>query len=133
MSENQIPPTIENPSQARTWNMLCHLSALSGFVIPFGNFLGPLLIWQIKKDEIPSVEIHGKSALNFQITFFIFALVLGMVGAVTCLLTFGLSLILFIPIFFSITVVSIIFPIIAAVKANSGEIYKYPISFELIK
>jgi len=61
--------------------MLCHLSALAGFVIPFGNILGPLLVWQIKKNEIPSVEAHGKAALNFQITVTIAALI-GMVVAI---------------------------------------------------
>jgi uncharacterized protein len=84
MSENQAqaPPPIQPPppislptpppnpeSQARTWNMLCHLSVLSVFIgIPLGNILGPLLVWQIKKNEFPSVDVHGKSALNFQIT-----------------------------------------------------------------
>jgi uncharacterized Tic20 family protein len=61
------PPSPE--SQARMWNMLCHLSALAGFIgIPFGNILGPLIVWQIKKNEFPSVDVHGKAALNFQIT-----------------------------------------------------------------
>ena len=76
MPENptQAPPPVQPPppappatpppspeSQARTWNMLCHLSALACFVFPFGNLLGPLLVWQIKKNEFPSVDIHGKS------------------------------------------------------------------------
>src|ERR1035438_7123864 len=65
------PPPASPESQARMWNMLCHLSALAGFVIPFGNILGPLIIWQIKKNEFPSVDIHGKAALNFQITVII--------------------------------------------------------------
>src|SRR2546422_1052191 len=62
-------------SQERTWNMLCHLSALAGFVVPLGNILGPLLVWQIKKNEVPSVEAHGKESLNFQISMFIYAVV----------------------------------------------------------
>src|SRR5437879_6046718 len=67
---NAAPPVPPNPdSQARTWNMLCHLSALSAYIgIPFGQILGPLIVWQLKKNEYPSVEIHGKAALNFQIT-----------------------------------------------------------------
>ncbi|HEX7654527.1 MAG TPA: DUF4870 domain-containing protein, partial [Verrucomicrobiae bacterium] len=78
MSENQptTPPPL-NPApgsplppdqQARNWNMWCHLSTLSGFVIPFGHILGPLIIWQMKKNEFPSVVEHGKAAINFQIT-----------------------------------------------------------------
>ena len=67
-----MPPAAPPPnpeSQARTWNMLCHLSALAGFIgVPFGNILGPLLVWQIQKDKFPATQIHGKAALNFQIT-----------------------------------------------------------------
>jgi hypothetical protein len=47
---------------------MCHLIAWSGCVIPFGNIIGPLVIWQIKKDQIPSVDILGKAALNFQVS-----------------------------------------------------------------
>src|SRR5512137_1636318 len=65
------PVPSGNDSQARTWNMLCHLSALAGYIIPFGNVLGPLLVWQIKKNEFPSVDEHGKAALNFQLTVLI--------------------------------------------------------------
>src|ERR1035438_10194159 len=73
ISPPQTPPSAPpgNDSQARTWNMLCHLSALAGYIIPFGNVLGPLLVWQIKKNEFPSVEAHGKAALNFQLTVLI--------------------------------------------------------------
>lgn len=63
--QSQPPVAPGNESQARTWNMLCHLSALAGYIIPFGNILGPLLVWQIKKNEFPSVDEHGKAALNF--------------------------------------------------------------------
>jgi len=109
--------------------MLCHLSALSGYIIPFGNFLGPLLVWQIKKNEIPSVESHGKAALNFQITVFL-AVVGGVIvsiplmficiGYVTLLATIALGL------------CGVIFPIIAGVQANDGKEYKYPYSLTLI-
>ncbi|WP_416925739.1 DUF4870 domain-containing protein [Ottowia sp.] len=48
--------------------MFAHLSALAGFIIPFGNLLGPLIVWQLKKNEMPFVDDQGKEALNFQIT-----------------------------------------------------------------
>ena len=69
------PPPPAN-ADARMWNMWCHLSALAGLFVPCGNVIGPLLIWQMKKAEFPSVEIHGKAALNFQLTVLI-ALVVG--------------------------------------------------------
>ena len=110
--------------------MLCHLSALAGFVFPFGNILGPLLVWQIKKNEFPSVDIHGKAALNFQITVTIAALV-GI--AVAFLLSFFCVGYLLFPVVMLIGLAGLIFAIIAGIKANNGEDYKYPYSFELVK
>ena len=57
MSEESIPPMEITPSKdERTWAMLCHFSAFTGLIFPFGNFLAPLIIWLIKKDEMPFVE-----------------------------------------------------------------------------
>jgi hypothetical protein len=143
MADNQNPPSTQPPppsqsaptpgsaeSQARTWNMLCHLSALAGFIIPFGNMLGPLLVWQIKKNEIRSTNIHGKAALNFQITVTLAALV-GM--AVAVVLSFFCIGFLLIPIVILIGLAGLVFAIIAGIKANNGEDYKYPFSLELVK
>jgi len=116
-------------SQARTWNMLCHLSALAGYIIPFGNVLGPLLIWQIKKNEFPSVEEHGKAALNFQLTVLI-ALLVGIISSV--LLSFVCIGFLLIPVVVAIGLCGLIFAIIAGIKANNGEAYRYPWSLKLI-
>ena len=149
MAENQtqVPPPIEPPppvtpataappppspeSQARTWNMFCHLSALAGFIgIPFGNILGPLVVWQIKKNEIPSVEIHGKAALNFQITVTL-AVFVGF--AVAFVLSFFCVGYLLFPLVALVALAGLIFPIIAGVKANNGENYKYPWTIEFVK
>ena len=111
--------------------MLCHLSALAGFVgVPLGNILGPLIVWQIKKNEIPSVEVHGKAALNFQLTVLIAALVVGAAALVGFLFCFGLLLV---PVLILIGLAGLIFPIIAGIKANNGEDYKYPYSIEFVK
>ena len=143
-NETQAPPPINPPllvphpvpspnpeSQARTWNMLCHLSALTGFVgVPLGNVLGPLLVWQIKKNEIPSVDIHGKAALNFQITVLLALLVTSAVMLVGIFLCFGWLLL---PVVILIGLAGLIFPIIAGIKANNGEDYKYPYCIEFVK
>ena len=110
--------------------MLCHLSALAGFIIPFGNILGPLLVWQIKKNEIPSVNIHGKAALNFQITVVI-ALLAGIIVAVV--LSFFCIGFLLVPVVLLIGLAGLVFAIIAGIRANNGEDYKYPFSLELVK
>jgi uncharacterized protein len=139
MPENPIPP-IQPPqhqtppgsgeSQARTWNMLCHLSALAGFVIPLGNILGPLIIWQIKKNEFPSVDVHGKAALNFQITVVIAMFIGGFAAAILTFIHIGLFLF---PLVLLIGLAGLILAIIAGIKANNGEDYQYPFSFELVK
>jgi uncharacterized Tic20 family protein len=126
-------PAPKSPSEqdARTWNMYCHLSALAGLIgIPAGNVLGPLLVWQLKKAEIPSVELHGKAALNFQLTILIGvagSFVVGMILLAVCI-----GFIFFI-LAAAIGIVGMVFAIIAGLKANEGKEYKYPYSLNLIK
>ena len=65
MVEYQQP----QPQEARTWAMLCHLSTFAKYLaIPFGNIIGPLILWLLKKDQHPLVDDQGKEAMNFQIT-----------------------------------------------------------------
>ncbi len=127
----QSSPPVQpgSESHARTWNRLCHLSALAGYIIPFGNIIGPLLIWQIKKNEFPSVEEHGKAALNFQLTVLI-ALFVGVIVAV--LLSFVCIGFLLIPVVVAIGLCGLVFAVIAGIKANNGEPYQYPWSLKLI-
>ena len=103
------------------------MSALAGILVPAGNVLGPLVIWQIKKTEIPTIEAHGKAALNFQITVMIACLACVIIAMIPCV---GL---LFIPVLLAIMICGIVFAIIAGVKANDGKDYQYPWSLNLIK
>jgi uncharacterized Tic20 family protein len=127
-----VPPVQPPPeSQVRTWNMLCHLSALLGLLgIPFGNVLGPLIVWQIKKSEIPSVEVHGKAAVNFQLTIAIAAIVTSALGFVLTFMCIGVVLFI---VAGGIFLCGLIFALIAGIKANEGQDYKYPYSLDLIK
>jgi uncharacterized Tic20 family protein len=147
-NQTQTPPPIEPPppvtpttaapnpppnpeSQARMWAMFCHLSALMACLgVPFGNIIGPLIIWQIKKNEFPSVDAHGKAALNFQITVTL-AIFVG--AAVAVVLSFFCVGYLLIPLVALIGLAGMIFAIIAGIKANNGETYKYPCSLEFVK
>lgn len=127
------PPPMGSPgdsNQARMWNMWCHLSALAGFVIPFGNVLGPLLVWQIKKNEFPSVVEHGKAALNFQLTVLI--VLLPITVLMLLLIAFCIGFLL-IPVGVIIWLAGLVFAVIAGIKANNGEAYRYPWSLTLIK
>jgi uncharacterized Tic20 family protein len=116
-------PSPEEKSE-RTWAMLCHLSALLGFLgIPLANIAGPLVIWLIKKDQMPLVDVNGKEALNFQISLTIYAIV----GA---LLTFVLVGFLVLA---AVFVGGLVCVIIASVKVNNGESYSYPFTIRLVK
>lgn len=126
-----VPP-VQPPaeSEVRMWNMLCHLSALAGLLaIPFANVLGPLVVWQIKKNEIPSVETHGKAALNFQLTIAIACVVSIIAGFVLFFACIGA---LFFFVGGGIFLCGMIFAIIAGIKANEGKEYKYPYSLNLV-
>ena len=103
--------------------MLCHLSALAGFFIPLGNLLGPLVVWLVKKNEIPSVDAHGKESLNFQISILIYAIVSG----ILVLVLIGFVLLIAVGIF------SLVCIIIASIKASNGEPYRYPLTIRFLQ
>lgn len=109
--------------------MLCHLSALAGLFLPAGNVLGPLLVWQIKRNEMPAVEPHGKASLNFQLTVLIFTLIATVIAVALSFVCIGLLLIPFVAL---LPIAGFIFAGIAAIKANNGEEYRYPYTWELI-
>ena len=103
--------------------MLCHFSAFTGLIFPFGNFLAPLIIWLIKKDDMPFVEDQGKEVLNFQISMTIYLLISG----ILCIILIG------IPFLIGLVIFSFIVTIIAAISANDGKSYRYQINLRLIK
>ena len=132
MTEGQNPLTPastpraheEMNRQERNWAMFCHLSALVGFIgIPFGNIIGPLILWLIKKDQMPLVYEEGRSALNFQISMTIYAVV----AALLCFVFIGFLLIV------PLIIANLICVIIAAVKVSNGENFVYPMAIQLIK
>ena len=109
-------------SEERNWGMFCHLSALAGFIIPFGNIIGPLIIWLVKRDQFPFVNDQGKESLNFQISILIYVAV----SAVLALLLIGFLLMAAVGVFCLIMV------ILASVKANEGVAYRYPLCIRFI-
>ncbi len=101
----------------RNMAMLCHLLAI------FTGFLGPLIIWLIKKEDAPFVDDQGKEALNFQLTVLIAILV----SSFLTIICIGVVLLV------AVWVVDIIFCILASIKASRGEAYRYPVSIRFIK
>jgi len=120
------PPSGAQPvpnKDQNMWAMLCHLSALAGFVIPLGNIIGPLVIWLIKKDEYALVNDQGKEALNFQISMTIYYII----SAILIIVIIGILMLIGLAIF------SLVMIIIAMVKANEGVAYRYPMCIRFIK
>jgi uncharacterized protein len=110
-------------SEERNWGMAAHLSTLSGLIIPFGNFLGPLVVWLVKKAESPFVDYHGKEALNFNITIFLAVIV----SAILTIVLIGFVMLIVVGLAW------LILSIVAGIAASKGEQYQYPYILRLIK
>ncbi|MGB3311175.1 MAG: DUF4870 domain-containing protein [Nodosilinea sp.] len=114
---------LDSSPESRMWAMLAHLSSLSGFIIPFGNIIGPLIIWLVKRDEMSFVDDQAKEALNFNISMTIY----GLISAILIVVFVG---------FLMLAVLGIawlVLAILAAVKANEGVAYRYPLTLRLVK
>jgi len=145
-STNDIPQTPQNPPtgagepvgpgpvgpemdhDARTWAMICHLAGLA-FLLPvapvIGGVIGSLIVWLVKKDQFPFVDEQGKEAVNFQITMLIY----GAVSFIFWFICIGVFLTS------AVGIVDIVLVVIAAMKANDGQHYRYPypLIFRFIK
>lgn len=132
------PPPLQTDglsTEERQWAMFAHLSALvggiltSGWAGSIGCFIGPLIIWLAKKDTMAFVDDQGKEALNFNITVGLVFLALLVLSVVTL----GIGLIIAIPGWIIVGIAWLVFTIIAAIKANEGVAYRYPLTLRLIK
>lgn len=122
MTDEQLPLPVPS-REVRQWAMFCHLSALLGIWIPFGSLIGPLILWQVKREMDPFIDDQGKEALNFQITVAI--------AAAICLLLMVVVIGFFL--FGLLAIGALVLTIIAGVKANEGKAYRYPFTWRLIK
>ena len=102
--------------------MWCHLSAFAGIIIPFGNFLGPLILWSLNKDSYALVDDQGRESLNFQISLFLYTLC----SIVLMFVLVGFVLLVVVALFGMIQV------ILASISANNGTKYRYPICIRFI-
>jgi len=111
------PTPVQQPNQdIRQWAMFCHFAAFLGAVFPFGNLLGPLILWQMKKDVDPFIDAQGKEALNFQIT-------VSLAGLLCILLMFVVIGVFLLPL---LGIAALVLTIIGGIKANEGKDYRYP-------
>jgi len=112
-----LPPQPMSPSDERLWSMLVHLGAI---VL---GFWPAVIGYIIFKDRGPFIRAHVTTALNFQITMFI-AMV---AGGILSIILIGFVIII------GVSIVVIVFSIIAGLAANRGEFYKYPLTITFIK
>src|SRR5437588_12937330 len=105
------PPTPNSSADIRTWNVLCHASALLGFFFPWaGHILAPLIVWLVKRGDSPEIDAHGKESVNFQLSMLIYSVISG----ILCRVLIGFVLL---AILHALTVV---FAIIASTRACVG-------------
>ena len=114
-----LPPVT---AEDRNMAMLCHLlSILTGFI-------GPLILWLVKKDESPFINHHGREALNFLITLLLVYLVLFGLMFVLMFIFIGFFLL---PLMIALPVLALVAEIMACMAANRGEWHRYPCCLRL--
>lgn len=115
-------PTATGEIDEKSWALFTHLSLLTNLLSGLA-FLGPLVIWLVNKDKSPTLDAHGKEALNFGITITI----ANVIGAVLMIVLIGFL------VWLAAFVVWLIFMIQGTMAANKGEMYRYPMSIRFIK
>ncbi|MEY8848411.1 DUF4870 domain-containing protein [Psychroserpens sp. XS_ASV72] len=135
-----------------------HLSTFSRFLIPFGNFIGPIILWMANKDKSEFVDSHGKQAINFQMSILLYALILGLLSVPFFIFNLfdGFNFIDIDPFdgvhislsepspllyiggslgFLAILgfILELVFIVIASLKARDGEFYHYPLTIDFLK
>jgi len=107
--------------------MLAHLSGFVGLLgIP--SLVGPLIVWLTQREQDPYIDDQAREALNFNISVAIYAVALFVFSFVT----FGLGLILTLPAFLALGIGWVVLVIVAAMKSNNGEPYRYPLTIRLL-
>ncbi len=137
-----------------------HLGIFSRYIVPFGNFIIPILLWTVNKDKSEFIDRHGKEAINFQLSILLYTIILGTLsipffifnifgdasfhdfihfndlninisepGGFRTLIGASFIGVIALVGFF----LEIVFTISAAIKANKGEVYKYPLTIRFIK
>lgn len=111
------PPAVIDPERdARQWSFFLHLSQYAHTLLPLGGLILPIVLWQIKKNDHPSIDAHGKNVVNWAISLFIYFAV----AIPLCFVLIGIPLVVV------LGVAALVCPLIGAIKAHNGEIWSYP-------
>lgn len=123
---NHIPvagETLPDP-EIRNIAMAVHLSALIAWVgVPLGHIIAPLVVWLTQKDKSGFIDRHGKESLNFQLSITLYSII----AFILCIVFIGFLLLI------AIFIMHLTLSIIAAMRANEGEYYRYPMTIRFIR
>ncbi len=119
--EGVTGPLVTDPN-ARTWGMLAHLLSLLGYLIAFGHWIPPLVIYLSKKDEHEFIAEQARESLNFQITVSLLGI------GFAALICVGIG----IPLLIALAVWHLVMVIVASMQANEGKHYRYPFTLRLV-
>ncbi len=126
----EMTPALEQESSqaltrdAKQWAMFCHLGGLAAYLpIPFGGVIAPLILWQLKKDEHVFIDANGKESLNWQISLLIYTVV----SVLLMFVVIGIFLLI------ALGITNLVCIVIASIKANNGESFRYPLCIRFIK
>ena len=129
VEQNPYEPSQREPLESRLlreqrmWAMLIHLSVLAGVIlVPYAGWILPIVLWQIKKDDMPELDVHGRIVVNWLISCLIYTAIC----IPLCLVLIGVPLIIL------LFVLNIIFAVIGGIKANGGEAWHYPLSIRFL-
>ncbi|MFK7766461.1 MAG: DUF4870 domain-containing protein [Mariniblastus sp.] len=117
-----VPSTMTD-KDANLWGMIMHLSQLGNFVVPMSGVIAPIVIWQLKKNDSPVIDAHGKNIVNWLIS----GLIYGLICTVLALVFIGFFMAI------ALGIAAIAFAIIGGIKANGGEVWKYPGTISFFK
>ncbi len=117
--ESAPPEAPARDRETNQWAMFIHFSMLAGRVVPLAGLIVPIILWQVKKDELPGIVPHAHIVMNWIATSLVYALI-------CFVLTFVLIGILG---FIALSIATIIFAVICGLKANEGEVWEYPGTF----
>lgn len=124
MSDEQLPELPGPGAEARKWAMLCHYAAFAWLLAPMiGNVIGPLVVWQLKRESDPYVDAQGKEALNFQIS----------VSLALLVSTLLLKVVIGFPLIALVSVGALVLTVIGGIKANEGRPWRYPFCLRFLK
>lgn len=131
------PPMHLQTQDEKQMGLFLHLSQLLNVLIPPVGAIVPVVLWQMKKDEMPALDAHGKMVTNWIISSFIYALICGVIIAIGIPLMLVVVGFLFVIIgglaLTALGIAGVVFSIVGGIKANNGELWEYPLTIKFLK